>query len=154
MPWVALNVFVRFFTANIVSPLLRPQYFGWSNLGNSPCWYGTADDGDKQDDSDAFSHDFGGERAGDVIDVGAELVANTTEAAIAEAKTALEGTDIEVIKTTSEKLATTSQKLGTALYEQAQAAQASTGGPADEAGSAAESDDVVDAEIVDEGKNS
>jgi len=81
-------------------------------------------------------------------------VKGDVETAIAEAKTALEGTDVEAIKTSSEKLATTSQKLGTALYEQAQAAQASTGGPSDETGPAPESDDVVDAEIVDEGKNS
>jgi molecular chaperone DnaK len=81
-------------------------------------------------------------------------VKGEVETAIAEAKTALEGTDVEAIKTSSEKLATTSQKLGTALYEQAQAAQATTGGPADETAAAPESDDVVDAEIVDEGKNS
>ncbi|MGH3415984.1 MAG: molecular chaperone DnaK [Actinocrinis sp.] len=78
-------------------------------------------------------------------------VKTEVEAAIAEAKSALEGTDIEAIKTSAEKLATTSQKLGTALYEQAQASQGSTSaGPQDEA---PESDDVVDAEIVDEGKN-
>jgi molecular chaperone DnaK len=79
-------------------------------------------------------------------------VKGEVEAAIADAKTALNGTDVEEIKSSAEKLATTSQKLGTALYEQAQAAQASSGaeGPAD---AAPESDDVVDAEIVDEGKN-
>jgi molecular chaperone DnaK len=80
-------------------------------------------------------------------------VKSEVEAAIADTKTALGGTDVETIKTSSEKLATTSQKLGTALYEQAQAAQASTGAPSDAAGAAPESDDVVDAEIVDEGKN-
>jgi molecular chaperone DnaK len=79
-------------------------------------------------------------------------VKGEVEAAIAETKTALEGTDVETIKTAAEKLATTSQKLGTALYEQAQASQAAAGGPQDEA-AAQESDDVVDAEIVDEGKN-
>jgi len=61
---------------------------------------------------------------------------------------------VEAIKTSAEKLATTSQKLGTALYEQAQAAQAASGAPADEATAPRKSDDVVDAEIVDEGKNS
>jgi molecular chaperone DnaK len=81
-------------------------------------------------------------------------VKGEVEAAIAEAKTALAGTDVEAIKTSAEKLATTSQKLGTALYEQAQAAQAASGAPADEATAPPESDDVVDAEIVDEGKNS
>jgi molecular chaperone DnaK len=74
------------------------------------------------------------------------------EAALADAKTALGGTDIEAIKDATEKLATTSQKLGTALYEQAQAAQPSASseqGPQD----APPNDDVVDAEIVDDGKN-
>jgi molecular chaperone DnaK len=83
-------------------------------------------------------------------------VKTEVEAAIEEAKAALAGTDIEAIKTSSEQLATTSQKLGTALYEQAQAAQAAQGAdPADASGPGpeAEPDDVVDAEIVDEGKN-
>ncbi|HET9171560.1 MAG TPA: Hsp70 family protein, partial [Actinospica sp.] len=75
------------------------------------------------------------------------------EAALADAKTALGGTDIEVIKDATEKLATTSQKLGTALYEQAQASQASAGGASDGPQDAAPHDDVVDAEIVDDGKN-
>ena len=74
------------------------------------------------------------------------------EEAIAEAKTALAGTDVEVIKTACEKLATTSQKLGTAIYEQAQAAQ-SASAPSDGPQDAAPNDDVVDAEIVDDGKN-
>jgi molecular chaperone DnaK len=79
-------------------------------------------------------------------------VKGEVEAAIADTKAALGGTDVEAIKTSAEKLATTSQKLGTALYEQAQAAQAAAGGPQDEAPQQ-EADDVVDAEIVDEGKN-
>jgi molecular chaperone DnaK len=80
-------------------------------------------------------------------------VKGEVEAAIADTKSALGGTDVEAIKNAAEKLATTSQKLGTALYEQAQAAQASTAGGAEEGGAQQESDDVVDAEIVDEGKN-
>jgi molecular chaperone DnaK len=77
--------------------------------------------------------------------------------AIAELKTALEGTDIEVIKAKQEALSTASQKLGAALY-----AQQSEGGPeagapgagtaGASAGSAKDDDDVVDAEIVDEDK--
>jgi molecular chaperone DnaK len=74
------------------------------------------------------------------------------EAALADAKTALGGTDIEAIKDATEKLATTSQKLGTALYEQAQASQTSAG-PADGPHDAPPNDDVVDAEIVDDGTN-
>jgi molecular chaperone DnaK len=84
-------------------------------------------------------------------------VKSEVEAAIAETKSALDGTDVEAIKNAAEKLATTSQKLGTALYEQAQASQASAaggaGGPEDGGAQQQESDDVVDAEIVDEGKN-
>jgi len=83
-------------------------------------------------------------------------VKGEVEAAIADTKTALGGTDVEAIKTSAEKLATTSQKLGTALYEQAQAAQSAgdSGAPSGaDGGGAQESDDVVDAEIVDEGKN-
>jgi len=81
-------------------------------------------------------------------------VKTEVEAAIEETKAALAGTDIEAIKSATEKLMTTSQKLGTALYEQAQAAQAAgsaTGAPHDEP--PAGGDDVVDAEIVDEDKN-
>jgi molecular chaperone DnaK len=81
-------------------------------------------------------------------------VKGEVEAAIADTKSALGGTDVEAIKNAAEKLATTSQKLGTALYEQAQAAQAASGAAGSEEGGAQqESDDVVDAEIVDEGKN-
>jgi molecular chaperone DnaK len=74
------------------------------------------------------------------------------EAALADAKSALGGTDVEAIKSACERLATTSQKLGTAIYEQAQTAQsadAGSAGPQD----APPNDDVVDAEIVDDGKN-
>ena len=82
-------------------------------------------------------------------------VKGEVETAIADTKSALEGTDVEAIKNAAEKLATTSQKLGTALYEQAQASQAASGaaGGPEEGGAQQESDDVVDAEIVDEGKN-
>jgi molecular chaperone DnaK len=79
-------------------------------------------------------------------------VKTEVEAAIADTKQALSGSDVEAIKTSSEKLATTSQKLGAALYEQAQAAQSAAGEPQD-APPQQETDDVVDAEIVDEGKN-
>ncbi|MBR7834965.1 molecular chaperone DnaK [Actinospica durhamensis] len=75
------------------------------------------------------------------------------EAAIVDAKAALAGNDVEAIKTSCEKLATTSQKLGTAIYEQAQAAQSAGSAPSDGPQDAAPNDDVVDAEIVDDGKN-
>jgi molecular chaperone DnaK len=71
------------------------------------------------------------------------------DAAIAEAKTALEGTDISAIKSAMEKLGVESQALGQAIYEATQAGQAAGGGA--DAGSAGPSqDDVVDAEVVDD----
>ncbi|MCZ4517860.1 molecular chaperone DnaK [Rhodococcus ruber] len=67
------------------------------------------------------------------------------ETAIADAKTALAGSDISAVKTAVEKLSTESQALGTAIYE----AQAKEQGDA-EGGAQAADDGVVDAEVVDE----
>jgi len=78
--------------------------------------------------------------------------------AIAELKTALEGTDIDAVKAKHEHLAKVSQAVGTAMYAAASEAQASTddGTSGASAGSstsgASSEDDVVDAEIVDEDK--
>jgi len=73
------------------------------------------------------------------------------DTAIAEAKTALEGTDISAIKSAMEKLGVESQALGQAIYEATQADQAAGGGGGADAGSAgASQDDVVDAEVVDD----
>jgi molecular chaperone DnaK len=82
--------------------------------------------------------------------VPADAKANVDEP-LTELKKALEGTDVEAIKTASEKVATASQSLGAAMYAQAQqsapAGETSGGG----AGAGAD-DDVIDAEIVDEGE--
>ena len=84
-------------------------------------------------------------------------IKSEVESSIADLKKALEGTDTEAIRTASEKAAQVSQKMGSAIYAQAQAAnapgpdagtQAGADGPAD--GPADE--EVVNAEIVDEGK--
>jgi molecular chaperone DnaK len=66
------------------------------------------------------------------------------EAAVGEAKSALEGSDISAIKSAMEKLGVESQALGQAIYEatQAQQASAASAGPVD--------DNVVDAEVVDD----
>ena len=73
---------------------------------------------------------------------------NKVDAAVAEAKTALGGTDISAIKSAMEKLGQESQALGQAIYEATQAEQAAGGG---EPGPAVRSaDDVVDAEVVDD----
>ncbi|MFD0772862.1 molecular chaperone DnaK [Streptomonospora algeriensis] len=78
-------------------------------------------------------------------------VKTETEDAVGELKKALEGTDIEVIRQASEKVALASQKIGSSIYGQ--------GGQAGDEDAAAgaqaqsdDSDDVVDAEIVDEDK--
>jgi molecular chaperone DnaK len=90
----------------------------------------------------------------DNADKVAEDVKNEVTAAVAEVKSALEADDIDAIKTKSEALATISQKMGQALYD-ANAAASAGGAPADAAGGSAhadgDDDNVVDAEIVDEG---
>ena len=92
-------------------------------------------------------------------------VKKPVEEAIAEVKTALEGTDDDAVKAAVEKLNTTSAALGQAMYAAAQAAQqapSEAGEPSDQADTNGESgsgagstdDDVVDAEIVDEDQTS
>ena len=77
-------------------------------------------------------------------------VKSEVESAIADLKKALEGTDTEAIKTASEHAAQVSQKMGTAIYAQAQAANAQASDAGDEAGG--QDDDVVEAEIVEDEK--
>ncbi len=68
--------------------------------------------------------------------------------ALTEAKAALDGTDVEAIKDSTEKLMKASQTVSTKLYEQAAASDGPGGGagPAD----APDDDEVVDAEIVED----
>ena len=75
---------------------------------------------------------------------------SNVEGPLAELKTALAGTDSEAIKSAAEKVATTSQALGAAMYAQG---QQSGENAEQESGSSSSTsdDDVVDAEIVDEG---
>ena len=85
------------------------------------------------------------------------------EEALAEVKTALEGTDDDAVKAAVDKLNTTSAALGQSMYAAAQAAQQAEAAPseagqpgenADTNGSSqAADDDVVDAEIVDDDQN-
>ena len=69
------------------------------------------------------------------------------ENALNDAKEALKGSDMDRIKATSEHLMTASQKIASVVYQQAPqgdaAASAAPGGSGD---------DVVDAEVVDEGE--
>lgn len=77
------------------------------------------------------------------------------ESALADLKSALAGTDVETIKTATERLMTTSQNFTQKLYEAAAAADRdySQGNAQGGESSAPSDDDVVDAEIVDEDKS-
>ncbi len=82
-------------------------------------------------------------------------VRTEVESAISDLKKALEGNDTETIREASEKASQVSQKMGSAIYAQAQAEQQAAAQEGEAAGSteddAPQGDDVVDAEIVDEG---
>ncbi|KTE02646.1 MULTISPECIES: molecular chaperone DnaK [unclassified Sphingopyxis] len=79
---------------------------------------------------------------GDKVDAGLK---SEIEAAIAEAKTAVEGGDAAAMTEKSQALAQVAMKLGQAIYEKEQQSAASPG--ADEAGEAKADEDVVDAEF-------
>jgi molecular chaperone DnaK len=89
--------------------------------------------------------------------------AKNIEAALEEAKKAIQGNDTSQITAAVEKLTQASHKLAEAMYKQAapgpnaQAASGSAGGPEGSASSATEEkakgeDDVIDAEVVDDEK--
>ena len=79
-----------------------------------------------------------------------EAVHSEVSTAVDDLKKALEGSDIEPVRTAQEKLNEVAQKIGEALYqhEQTQQTQPSASGASSEA--PAEDDDIVDAEIVDD----
>jgi molecular chaperone DnaK len=77
---------------------------------------------------------------GDKLDDGDR---KTVEDALAEAKEALAGSDLDRMRQASEHLMTASQKFAEVLYQQAQSQQSDAG--------SASGDEVVDAEVVDEG---
>ena len=74
---------------------------------------------------------------------------SAVEEALTEAKAALDGTDIEAIKDSTEKLMKASQTVSTKLYEQAASESAGAAGGAGSS-EAPDDDDVVDAEIVED----
>ncbi|MHA4835114.1 molecular chaperone DnaK [Sphingopyxis sp. MSC1_008] len=80
---------------------------------------------------------------GDKVDAGLK---SEIEAAIAEAKTAVEGGDPAAMTEKSQALAQVAMKLGQAIYEKEQQSAASPGGDED-AGAAKTDEDVVDAEF-------
>ncbi|MEU9303435.1 molecular chaperone DnaK [Streptomyces sp. NPDC048269] len=73
------------------------------------------------------------------------------EGAVAELKEKLKGEDTTAIRAATDKAAAAAQKIGTALYAEAQGAAAGGGGPASDTGPSGADEDVVDAEIVDDG---
>jgi len=88
---------------------------------------------------------------GDKVDA---ALKSEIEAAIAEAKTAVEGGDAEAMKEKASALAQVAMKLGQAIYEKQAAAEASPAADGAAAGSEAGGEDVVDAEFseVDDNK--
>ena len=77
---------------------------------------------------------------------------DAVEAKLTELRTALEGTDVEAIKSATEGLVTASQTFGQRLYDAAAQDAAAAGGGAGPSGADEPDDDeVVEAEIVDEG---
>ena len=99
-----------------------------------------------QTDSLAYSTEQTVKELGDKVPADMKQQADD---AVAEAKKALEGTDIEAIKAAGEKLTEASQKLAQIVYSTTDEASA-----AGDAGSAPAGDDVVDAdyEVVDDDK--
>ena len=80
-----------------------------------------------------------------------EDVYSEVSEAVADLKKALEGDDIEPVKTAQEKLSSVAQKVGEALYQADATAQAAGDASASSAGSTSSDDeDIVDAEIVDD----
>jgi molecular chaperone DnaK len=81
---------------------------------------------------------------------------DAVEAGLAELKTALEGDDVDAIRTATDSLMAASQTFAQQLYEQAAAeggGAAAGAGPADAAATGPDDDEVVDAEIVDDGED-
>jgi molecular chaperone DnaK len=76
---------------------------------------------------------------------------SSVESALAELKSALAGDDASAIRSKMESLITASQAMATRLYQQAAAQQQAGGGGA--TGPEADDEDVVEAEIIDEGES-
>ena len=80
-----------------------------------------------------------------------EDVHSEVSEAVADVKKALEGDDIEPVKTAQEKLSSVAQKVGEAIYQADAASQGAADSPSSAGGSASSNDeDIVDAEIVDD----
>ena len=73
------------------------------------------------------------------------------EGAIAAVKSALEGTDVEALKSATERLTQAAMKVGEAAYKAGQEAEGAEGGAA--AGAKADEKDIVDADFEDVNEN-
>jgi molecular chaperone DnaK len=89
------------------------------------------------------------EEAGDKVDSGAQ---EEVRAAIKEVRDSLEGGSVEDVKAKTEALNTAMTKVSEQLYAAAQAEQSADGGSAEGDAPAEDEDEVVDAEVVDEGE--
>ena len=80
-----------------------------------------------------------------------EDVHSEVSEAVADLKKALEGDDIEPVKTAQEKLSSVAQKVGEAIYQADAASQGATDSASSAGGTTSSDDeDIVDAEIVDD----
>ncbi|VEG29379.1 molecular chaperone DnaK [Actinomyces howellii] len=79
-----------------------------------------------------------------------ESVSTEVGAAVDELKKALEGTDIEAVRSAQDKLNEVAPKIGEALYSQEQQAAGTQAEAGASAGSDSQDEDIVDAEIVDD----
>jgi molecular chaperone DnaK len=77
-----------------------------------------------------------------------------TEEALGVLREALKGTDTAQIRSATEALSTVSQKLGSSMYANAESAAAGPGGTGAPGDATSGDDNIVDAEIVDEGEQS
>jgi molecular chaperone DnaK len=104
-----------------------------------------------QADSLVYSTDKTLKEHGDKVD---EAVKAEIEQAVNDLREALKGEDAEAVKTAMEAVGSKSQKLAEAIYAaSSQEADATAGEPGDgaAAGSSEQDEDIVDAEVVDEG---
>ena len=80
-----------------------------------------------------------------------EDVHSEVSEAVSDLKKALEGNDIEPVKTAQEKLSSVAQKVGEAIYQADAASQGATDSASSAGGTTSSDDeDIVDAEIVDD----
>ncbi|WP_315584758.1 molecular chaperone DnaK [Actinomyces viscosus] len=79
-----------------------------------------------------------------------EDVHSEVSSAVSDLKKALEGDDIEPVKTAQEKLNSVAQKVGEAIYQADAAAQSESGSDSAAGSTSSDDEDIVDAEIVDD----